>query len=547
MILDTCKKVLQTHWLLTVGLILSIIGSIVLAVLPPVILARIVDTLSLSKVISVSVMILYFFLFLFENVCISIRDSLLVTFGQKMSHTLRSTMMHFYITLDADTLNKQSPGAVVSGFMSDIDALEELFTSGIISLFVDACTLLSILVIMFQKAFGAFLVLLVVLPLIYLFTRIVQKAMLKNEIKNRNAVAKTNALLPETVHNLLMIQNLDAQPYMESIYDKAITESYTALQKTNFFDAVYSPVILITNAVVTGTVIVLCTNPTVHISVFGMSAGTALMCMQYICKVFDPIESIGMEIQTIQSSLASIHRIHQFFTLPSHTTQYKQETHTGNSVISINSVTFGYDEDTEVLHDFSLEIQEGEQVTLQGRTGAGKSTLFKLILGLYTPDSGTVRVFQQDPVTIPPLQRREIFGYVEQSFRPVKGTLLDQITLSDTTISMEQVQKACTLAGIEETITSLPQQFHTPYSPEILSQGQWQLVSIARAIVKDPPLLLLDEITASLDSSTEHQVLLALQNAMENRTVLSISHRTTAITGRVVEILPAENTSKAQK
>lgn len=547
MILDTCKKVLQTHWLLTVELILSIIGSIVLAVLPPVILARIVDTLSLSKVISVSVMILYFFLFLFENVCISIRDSLLVTFGQKMSHTLRSTMMHFYITLDADTLNKQSPGAVVSGFMSDIDALEELFTSGIISLFVDACTLLSILVIMFQKAFGAFLVLLVVLPLIYLFTRIVQKAMLKNEIKNRNAVAKTNALLPETVHNLLMIQNLDAQPYMESIYDKAITESYTALQKTNFFDAVYSPVILITNAVVTGTVIVLCTNPTVHISVFGMSAGTALMCMQYICKVFDPIESIGMEIQTIQSSLASIHRIHQFFTLPSHTTQYKQETHTGNSVISINSVTFGYDEDTEVLHDFSLEIQEGEQVTLQGRTGAGKSTLFKLILGLYTPDSGTVRVFQQDPVTIPPLQRREIFGYVEQSFRPVKGTLLDQITLSDTTISMEQVQKACTLAGIEETITSLPQQFHTPYSPEILSQGQWQLVSIARAIVKDPPLLLLDEITASLDSSTEHQVLLALQNAMENRTVLSISHRTTAITGRVVEILPAENTSKAQK
>ncbi len=547
MILATCKKVVRTHWLLTAGMILSIVGSIVLAVLPPILLARIVDTLSLSKTISVSVMLLYFFLFLLENVCIFLRDSLLVVFGQKMSHTLRSTMMHFYITLDADTLNKQSPGAVVSGFMSDIDALEELFTSGIVSLFVDACTLFSILVIMFQKAFGAFLVLLIVLPLIYLFTRAVQKAMLKNEIKNRNAIARTNALLPETVHNLLMIQNLDAQPYMESIYDNAITDSYTALQKTNFFDAVYSPVILITNAIVTGTLILLCANPTVHLPVFKMSAGTALMCMQYICKVFEPVESIGMEIQTIQSSLASIHRIHQFFTQPSHTTQYKKNMHTGNSVISIKNVTFGYDEDTEVLHDFSLEIQKGEQVTLQGRTGAGKSTLFKLILGLYTPDNGTVQVFQQAPVTIPPLQRREIFGYVEQSFRPVKGTLLDQITLFDPTISIEQVEKACTLAGIEKTITSLPQQFHTPCSPEILSQGQWQLVSIARAIVKDPPLLLLDEITASLDSSTEHQVLLALQNAMENRTVLSISHRTTAITGRVVEILPIETTSQAQK
>lgn len=536
MLVSICKKVLRTHWLLTIGLLLSIVGSILLAVIPPLILAKMMDTLALHQVLSVTLIVVYFIFYLAENLCISLRDILMVAFGQKISHALRSAMMQFYTTLDTDTLNQQAPGSVVSRFLNDVDALEDLFTSGVLSLFVDACTLVSILVVVFHKAFGAFLLLVIVLPFLFGFTRFVQKSMLKNEIDNRNAIAKTNAILPETVQNLLTIQNLKVQAFMEKRYGKAIQDSYEALQKTNFFDAIYSPVVLILNALVIGLLVLLCVDPKLDLSLFGMSVGTTVMSMQYISKVFEPIESIGMEIQVIQSSMASIHRIHDFFQLPVEDVTYKAETETTDPIISIQNLSFAYPGGKEIFHDFSLTIQAGEQVTLQGRTGIGKSTLFKLILGLYTPKKGSVHIFHQNPSTLLPSQRRELLGYVEQSFHPVKGTIKEQITLFDDSISLSEVQKACQIVGLWESIEALPEKLDSPFQPEILSQGQWQLLSIARAIVKDPPLLLLDEITASLDRSTEQAVLTAMEKAMKDRTVLSISHRTSAITGKVIEI-----------
>lgn len=536
MLVSICKKVLRTHWLLTIGLLLSIVGSILLAVIPPLILAKMMDTLALHQVLSVTLIVVFFIFYLAENLCISLRDTLMVAFGQKISHALRSAMMQFYTTLDTDTLNQQAPGSVVSRFLNDVDALEDLFTSGVLSLFVDACTLVSILVVVFQKAFGAFLLLVIVLPFLFGFTRFVQKSMLKNEIDNRNATAKTNAILPETVQNLLTIQNLKVQAFMEKRYGKAIQDSYEALQKTNFFDAIYSPVVLILNALVIGLLVLLCVDPKLDLSLFGMSVGTAVMSMQYISKVFEPIESIGMEIQVIQSSMASIHRIHDFFQLPVEDVTYKAETETTDPIISIQNLSFAYPGGKEIFHDFSLTIQAGEQVTLQGRTGVGKSTLFKLILGLYTPKKGSVHIFHQNPSTLLPSQRRELLGYVKQSFHSVKGTIKEQITLFDDSISLSEVQKACQIVGLWESIEALPEKLDSPFQPEILSQGQWQLLSIARAIVKDPPLLLLDEITASLDRSTEQAVLTAMEKAMKDRTVLSISHRTSAITGKVIEI-----------
>lgn len=293
---------------------------------------------------------------------------------------------------------------------------------------------------------------------------------------------------------------------------------------------------MILNALVIGLLVLLCVDPKLDLSLFGMSVGTAVMSMQYISKVFEPIESIGMEIQVIQSSMASIHRIHDFFQLPVEDVTYKAETETTDPIISIQNLSFAYPGGKEIFHDFSLTIQAGEQVTLQGRTGVGKSTLFKLILGLYTPKKGSVRIFHQNPSTLLPSQRRELLGYVEQSFHPVKGTIKEQITLFDDSISLSEVQKACQIVGLWESIEALPEKLDSPFQPEILSQGQWQLLSIARAIVKDPPLLLLDEITASLDRSTEQAVLTAMEKAMKDRTVLSISHRTSAITGKVIEI-----------
>lgn len=534
MILSTCKKVFRSHWLLSCGVILFFIATIAFTLLPPLLFAKIIDLLSTKQNITFLLMFSYFIFFLFESISTSIRDSLLIILSQKLTHALRSEMMYHFINLDTNTITKQSPGAITSRIIQDVDTLEELFSSGIISMIADACTLISILVVLFQKASLAFYLLLLLLPVVFLFTRFTQKQMLKSEIQNRKAIADANAILPDTINNLLMIQNLHAQPFMEDAYDQTIEQSYQALQKTNFYDAIYSPIILIINALTIGILILIATNP--EFTIFSMSAGNAVMCMQYISKVFGPIESIGMEIQTIQSSIAGIHRIQDFFASEEKQAfQPVSNIQTANPIISIQHLHFAYDT-KEVLHDYNLEIHSGEQVTIQGRTGAGKSTLFKLILGLYKPDSGTIKVFDHDPCTFLPSIRRSIYGYVEQSFHPVRGTIKEQVSLFDSDITEKQIIHAYQIVGLWDTIQSFDQQLDTEYNNDLFSQGQKQLIAIARAIVLDPPLLLLDEITADLDTSTEQQVLLAIQNAMKDRTVISISHRTSAITGKIIEI-----------
>ena len=178
-----------------------------------------------------------------------------------------------------------------------------------------------------------------------------------------------------------------------------------------------------------------------------------------------------------------------------------------------------------VLEHLSFEIKTGEQVTMTGRTGAGKSTVFKLLLGLYRPQKGCVKIYGQDAYLLPDSIRRRLFGCVEQSFKRVPGTVLEQITLSDPMISREDAVEAAKLAGLHEVIAGMEQGYDTPCTDALFSQGQWQLLSIARAVAAKPSILLLDEITANLDAGTEQEVLYALKRAGENRTVVSISHR----------------------
>ncbi|MEE1243028.1 MAG: ATP-binding cassette domain-containing protein, partial [Frisingicoccus sp.] len=193
--------------------------------------------------------------------------------------------------------------------------------------------------------------------------------------------------------------------------------------------------------------------------------------------------------------------------------------------VELQNVTFGYEPDITILNNLSFTIRTGEQITLSGRTGAGKSTIFKLILGQYKADSGKVLLYGQDASKLPDHIKRRFFGYVEQHFKMVPGTVLEQITLFDKSISRKMAENAAITVGLHDTICKLEKGYDTPCTAGLFSQGQWQLLSIARAIAAEPKLLLLDEITANLDADTEQTVLKALKKASENRTVLSISHR----------------------
>ena len=528
---------------LSLGIVLAVAGAIVTALLPPWILGSIVDTITAGNVVPVALVILYFAFTVLTGLTESIREGLLTVFGQKITHALRSSMMEKYTNLTAGELTKQEPGTIVSRFVGDVDTVENLFTSGIISMFADTCKIISILVVIWLKNRGLAIVLLILLPFLYWFTRTVQKNMLKAQIENRRAVGRASGHVPETLHNIRTIHTLGKERYMEERYDEYIAESYRAVDRTNFYDAIYSPVILILNAIVVAVVMLFSASGNAKVlTLFGMSAGTAVAVINYISQIFTPVESLGMEIQTIQSAIAGVHRINEFYALEELPERVRNletpvVTEEETPFVELQNVTFAYEDDSrKILHHLSFKVYPGEQVTLSGRTGAGKSTVFKLLLGLYQPGEGKVLIQGRDAFQIPENEKRSLYGYVEQTFHRVPGTVKDQITLYDDSFTMEEVRGAARIAGLDATIEQLEKGYDTPCTQEIFSQGQWQLLSIARAAVAKPKLLLLDEITANLDAQTEEEVLQALKRASEGRTVISISHRVNAETGRIINI-----------
>lgn len=526
---------------LSLGILLAVAGAIVTALLPPWILGSIVDTITEGNVVPVALVILYFAFTVLTGLTESIREGLLTVFGQKITHALRGSMMDKYTNLTAGELTKQEPGTIVSRFVGDVDTVENLFTSGIISMFADACKIISILVVIWLKNRGLAIVLLILLPFLYWFTRTVQKNMLKAQIENRRAVGRASGHVPETLHNIRTIHTLGKERYMEERYDEYIAESYRAVDRTNFYDAIYSPVILILNAIVVAVVMLFSASGNAKVlTLFGMSAGTAVAVINYISQIFTPVESLGMEIQTIQSAIAGVHRINEFYALeelPERVRNLEIPVVPEEEMpfVELQNVTFAYEDDSrKILHHVSFKVYPGEQVTLSGRTGAGKSTIFKLLLGLYQPGEGKVLIQGRDAFQIPENEKRSLYGYVEQTFHRVPGTVKEQITLYDDSFTMEEVREAARIAELDATIEQLEKGYDTLCTSEIFSQGQWQLLSIARAAVAKPKLLLLDEITANLDAQTEEEVLQALKRASEGRTVISISHRVNAETGRII-------------
>ena len=552
-VFSAIREAAATHRLLSAGTILCAIASVLASLLPPLLLARVIDTLTGGLSLPFTAALLYFGSLALEGVLSSAQETLLEMFGQRMTHALRSEMSRKLTHLSAATLSAQNPGEVAARFSGDVDTVEALFTSGVISMAADACRILSIFAVIAVKNPGLAVLLLLVMPVLTVFTRHIQKRMLSAQLENRHAVAAISGQVPEALHNIRTIHALGLESYMGRRYDRRIGESYAAVEKTNFYDAIYSPAVLVLNAVVVGVVMLLSASGNANVlTLFGMSVGTSVAIINYISRIFSPIESLGMEIQTIQSAMAGVKRIDAFLAQPERTIPAADASHASeaDSWISTDSprgdiafshVTFGYG-DHPVLADLSFTVKAGEQVTLVGRTGAGKSTVFRLLLGLYQPEKGSITIGNTDVSQISDRARRSCIGCVEQHFARVPGTVLDQITLGDPRITREMAQKAAQLAGLDAAIRSFPSGYDTPCSDGMFSQGEWQLLSIARAAAADPAILLLDEITANLDAETEAQVLDALRRASAGRTVLSISHRVyETLGGRTIEIKPLQS------
>lgn len=506
--------------------IFSVVTTIVISLLPALVLEKIVDHLSLHEEVSLILIIGYFSLIAFNCLMEAIREKQLCIFGQKETYSLRKKMCSKLSKLKTSYFSKSSPEEMVARFVNDVDTVENLFSNGIISMFADMGKIISVMIMIFVKNKGLAIILLVVLPFIYLFTRYMQKRMLSAQIENRIAVAKVTGFVPQTVRCIRMIHCFSAERYMQDNYDEYLDDSFSATSKANFYDSIYSPIILLLNAFIVSLVFLLSSTSNENLrNLFMMSAGSSAAIISYISVIFTPLESIGMEIQTIQSAIAGLKRIDDFLNEEEREEVNQNVTINENKpIVDFDDVSFAYEKEN-VLSKLSFEIEKGQNVTIVGRSGAGKSTILKLILGLYSPNNGQVYISNTSSDKIADKYKRKIFGYVPQSFAFVQGSIKDQITLFDETITDEQVTKALDTVGLKETVNHLSNGINTICKKEMFSQGQWQLLSIARAIVSDPYILLLDEITANLDERTQMQVLAALKKVSKDYTVISVSHR----------------------
>lgn len=504
---------------------LIIFASVFLALLPPLVLERIINSLTAGESLTFSIAMGYFLITALSGLIDAAKESIITIFGQQTTHQIRSAMSKKLNRLPAAYFIEKAPGITASRFINDVNTVERLFSSGIVSMISDICKLIGILIVIYTKSLGLGILLTATTPFLFWVTRSFQKRMLTAQTEHLIAVGKTSQQIPEVLKNIRSIHILQQEPYMLHRYADSIEQSYHAQERSNFYDAVYSPIIVSVSSLMIGIMMAAAAQNGTIQTFFGISAGTAAAVIAYAGSFFEPLENIGMEIQNIQAAVSGIRRIREFLKEPEENPE-SQTPNISSTAVVLSKVSFRYQADEPtILRDFSLTANQGESILLAGRTGAGKSTIIKLIAGLYRPEAGTIRIFGIDPCAIPELEKRRWYGYVEQEFHPISGTIAAQISLNDPQVTDAQIEQALHTVGLWETIEHLPAGIHTPCTEDLFSQGQLQLLSIARAIVLNPKLLLLDEITANLDSQTEQMVLNALNRASQNRTTISVSHR----------------------
>lgn len=545
-----------------IALVAAICISVFLSVLPPLVLENIIDSLAGGTPILFSAAVGYFAIVALSGFAEAAKEGMIIIFGQKVMHGIRTEMCQKLNRLPASYFVDHAPGEIVSHFTNDVQTIDNLFSSGIISMFADVCKMAAVLFVVYRKSLGLGLMLTVVTPILFVMTRQFQKRTQAAQTENLRAIGSANQQIPEAQKNLRTISLLRKQPYMIGRYSKSIDDSFQAQERSNFYDSIYSPIIIFISSAIIGIVMALAAQNGMMREFFGMSVGTAAALIAYVGSFFEPLESIGMALQNIQSAISGIKRISDFLgeeeDAPAAAAQQGESsapvaaagsvpvaagltTHQGRqataaavpsestatpaAIVSLSHVDFSYaPEKPAVLKDFSMEVEEGEDIVLMGRTGAGKSTILKLIVGLYTPQNGKVSIGGQDPRQIAESERRKSVGYVQQQFSMISGTVGEQVSLKDPQITTNQIEKALKTVGLYDAVKNLPDGLNTKCEESTFSQGQFQLLSIARAIVLNPKLLLFDEITANLDKKTETMVLKALNAAAESRTTISVSH-----------------------
>jgi len=531
----TILKILRQNIGMSLSLAFVILAVVTLSLIPPQLLKAIIDSNLVPKDADglLTLALIYLGVLVLIGIFDFLKGCILTIFGQKIIKNLRMELTGKLERINTTYFSANTPGAITSRFTNDVENVNSLFSDGIISMLIDCFKIIGIIVSIWLFSAKLGIMALCLVPLIYAVTRAFQKRMLTAQVRNLEQLGKVNTHISESLKNMQMIKSFSKEAYMEKLYRQKLEDNFHTVERVNFYDSCYSPIIQIARALVISLIVLLSSG---QLNFPGISLGMVAASIDLISNLFSPIETLGTELQNIQKGVSGIRRINDFYLEQEEPQKHESITaqtilgQTRHGGLTFEKVSFSYEKDQPILENLQLDIPHGTNITFAGRTGVGKTTLFRLIMGLLRPTSGRILLDGIDVYEIPNSEKRRLFGYVEQQFTFIRGTVAQQISLGDESISRRQIEDAMKFVGLHDYVMNMEQSYDTTvHQYGDFSQGQKQLLAIARAMVADPAVLLLDEVTANLDSVTEARIVTVLQKAGCGRTVLSISHRITSM------------------
>ena len=450
--------------------------------------------------------------------------------GQRIMYDLRMEIFAHLQKLDVAFFDKNPVGRLMTRVTTDVDALNELFTAGVISIFGDLCTLTGIVFTLFLLNYRLALAIFSVVPLLFLITFLFKIKVRDSFRRVRTAIARINAFLQENITGTAAVQIFGQEKKQYGRFTRINREHLNANLQSIFYYAIFYPLLELVGALAVGLIV---WYGGLQVFAGSLTLGALIAFVQYSDRFFRPIQDLSEKYTILQSAMASSERIFKLLdTAPAITSPTESKAQTVNrGSVEFREVTFAYNPAEKVLQDISFKVEPGERIALVGATGAGKSTIIGLLSRFYDVQQGEILVDGTDIKEFDLQGLRRSIGIVLQDVFLFSGTVMNNVRLWNTDISEEQVQKASETVYAAHFIERIEKGYETQVGERgsSLSVGQKQLLAFARALAYDPKILILDEATSSIDTETEILIRDALEKLLAGRTSIIIAHRLSTV------------------
>ena len=509
---------------------IALAGNLVLLLLRPYLTKQVIDLGFATNGITVIeyYAVIYGLTIIGSVLFIFVENYFLKSFGQKIIYNIRAIIFQKILHKSHDEFYKLPIGNWVTRITNDVESLRTLYTDVLLNLASSGLMIIGILAFMYAINVPLAIIMTILLPIMGVIIWVFQKFSRKAFRQVRRSVAASNASIKELLNYIVIVKSYGGEKEIEERYNtvnKGFLEA-GLFEVTTF--SIFRPLV---DGLFFVALIVIFTTTNLIDSI--ADAGTVFAFIQYMDRFFQPLKDIADKYNSLQSALAGAERLVPLL----EEKERNMVDEVPKELIPVESIEFDHvwfsyeNNDVYALQDFTLHIKAGDFTGIVGPSGSGKSTLLSLLMGIYKPTKGSIYINGIDISKYDSSVLRHLMGYVFQQAYLFKGSIKDNLTLFDNSISHDEMVKAAKQVNLDSMIEQLPEGYNTPvgYLGSLLSDGQKQLLAFGRTLIRNIPILLLDEATANIDSHTEKQIQASIENIRGSKTIVSIAHRLSTV------------------